>query len=258
MDKIPIALQLYSVREDLKSDLRGTLKAVAEMGYQGVEFAGALEGDPEELKGLLSGLNLACCGWHTPYAAVQDHRLQGTMDFNKALGNSNIIVTSLPGDEYQTRADWLKAAEFFDHLSEKLVPYGFRTGFHNHHTEFSPLDGENPWDTLFSHTDEEVIMQLDIGNAVAGGGDVLDILRRYPGRAVTVHIKPYSKAAGREDMTAGYRPLLGEDDVDWARVFELCETIGGTEWYIVEYESDAYPPLKAVDITLQKLRGMGK
>ena len=263
MSHIPIALQLYSVREDLEKDPSGTLKAVARMGYQGVEFAGPLRGDPGEWKSMLRDLRLACCGWHTPYAAVQDDRLQSTMDFHQALENPFIIIPSLPEELRRTREGWFEAADFFNRLSEKLGQRGFRTGYHNHHVEFAPLDGESPdaedpWDALFSRTAAEVIMQLDIGNAVAGGGDVLDILRRYPGRAVTVHIKPYSTEAGRDDMTAGYRPLVGEDDVDWARVFELCETVGGTEWYIVEYESDAYPPLRAVDITLQKLRAMGK
>jgi sugar phosphate isomerase/epimerase len=203
-------------------------------------------------------LNLACCGWHTPFAAVQDEALAGTMDFHGALGNTRIIIPGLPEELRQSRDDWLEAADFFNRLSESLGARGFSTGYHNHHVEFSPLQGENPWDTLFSHTRKEVIMQLDMGNAAAGGADVLEILRRYPGRALTVHIKPYSTKAGRLDMMAGFRPLVGEDDVPWPQVFELCETVGGTEWYIVEYESDAYPPLKAVDLTLQKLRGMGK
>jgi sugar phosphate isomerase/epimerase len=132
------------------------------------------------------------------------------------------------------------------------------TGYHNHHVEFQPLDGEPPWDTFFGNTVKEVIMQLDTGNAVYGGADPVSILRRYPGRAVTVHLKSYSREAGRTDPRLGFRPLIGDDDIPWAEVFEACETLGGTEWYVVEYESDAYPPLEAVERFLKRLRSMGK
>ena len=119
-------------------------------------------------------------------------------------------------------------------------------------------DGECPWDTLFGNTGQGVIMQLDMGNALRGGADLIDILQRYPGRGGTVHLKPYCVEAGKDDPHAGFRPIIGEDSVPWADIFRICEATGGTEWYIVEYESDAYPPLEAVDRCLQALKAMGK
>ncbi len=101
-------------------------------------------------------------------------------------------------------------------------------------------------------------MQLDTGNAIRGGGDVISILERYPRRAGTVHLKPYSTTAGKDDPRLGFRPVIGDDDTPWEQVFALCETTGGTEWYIVEYESDAYPPLEAVERCLMQLKAMGK
>ena len=93
-------------------------------------------------------------------------------------------------------------------------------------------------------------MQLDTGNALHGGADPVPFLERYPGRAVTVHLKEYSK---------GHRKaLIGEGDVCWEDVFRLCETVGGTEWYIVEQESYAHPPLECVDRCLRALKAMGK
>jgi sugar phosphate isomerase/epimerase len=258
MSKVPIALQLYSVRHDLDKDLRGTLKAVADMGYDGVEFAGAPKHGAEELKALLDEFGLACCGWHTPFNLVQDDTLDDTIAFNKALGNAKVIVPGIPAELRRTRADWEKMAGFFNDLAAKLAPHGMATGYHNHHVEFQPLDGELPWDTFFGNTRKEVIMQLDTGNAIFGGGDVISILERYPGRAVTVHLKPFSKEAGKDDPRLGLRPLIGDDDTPWEQVFKLCETIGGTEWYIVEYESDAYPKLEAVERIVKRLREMGK
>ncbi|MBX3015738.1 MAG: hypothetical protein KF832_29735, partial [Caldilineaceae bacterium] len=102
------------------------------------------------------------------------------------------------------------------------------------------------------------IMQLDNGNALMGGADPTQLIKDYPGRAVTVHLKPYTQVAEPADPEAAFRPLIGQDSVPWAEFFNACETVGGTEWYIVEYESDAYPPLEAVARCLQALRAMGK
>jgi sugar phosphate isomerase/epimerase len=107
-----------------------------------------------------------------------------------------------------------------------------------------------PWDTVFGKTKKEVVMQFDTGNAMLGGGDATVYLARYPGRAATVHVKPFSKAKPNA--------LLGDDELPWPKIFELCETTGGTEWYIVEYESDAYPPLVSVQKTLEVLKKWGK
>jgi sugar phosphate isomerase/epimerase len=258
MARVPIGLELYSVRHELADDVRGTLEAVAEMGYEGVEFAGPPQHEAEELRALLDEFGLACCGWHTPFDMVQDERLDETIAFNQTLGNRYVIVPGVPESLRSSRQDWLKLAAFFNDLADRLAPHDMLTGYHNHHVEFTPMDGELPWDTLFGNTGEGVVMQLDLGNAIFGGADVVSLLERYPGRAVTVHLKPYSKEAGKEDPRKGFRPIIGEDDVPWEEVFRLCETTGGTEWYIVEYESDAFPPLEAVDRCLQGLKAMGK
>ncbi|MER3406038.1 MAG: sugar phosphate isomerase/epimerase [Chloroflexota bacterium] len=258
MARIPIGLQLFSVRHDLERDFHGTLRAVAEIGYEGVEFFGAPTRSAEELRAALHTYRLRCCGWHTPFALVQDDKLEETIAFHRTLGNRYVIVPGIPPQLRTSRADWLKLAAFFAKLASKLEPHGLVTGYHNHHIEFQPLDGEQPWDTFFSHTPPSVVMQLDTGNAAYGGADVVDILRRYPGRARTIHLKPYSRTAGKDDPRHGFRPVIGEDALPWPEIFQLCETAGGTEWYIVEYESDAFPPLEAVRRCLSALKAMGK
>ena len=261
MATIPIGLELYSVREAFAGDPPGTLKAVAQMGYTGVEFAGPAVASGGELKAMLDDAGLVCCGWHTPWAAVQEDRLEETIALNAAVGNRYVIIPGIPRQLTAGREDWLKLAGFFNDLARKLAPHGMFTGYHNHHTEFQELDGEQPWDTFIGNTDKGVVMQLDLGNAARGGADVVAVLRRYPGRARSVHLKPSSFAAARaagDDAHAGYRPVIGEDDLPWEEIFRLCETAGGTEWYVVEYESDAYPPLEAVERCLKALRSMGK
>ena len=124
------------------------------------------------------------------------------------------------------------------------------TGYHNHKVEFTPVEGEIPWDLFYSNTNPRVVHQIDIGNAIEGGGSPGYFLTRYPGRSLTVHLKEYS--------TTNDKALIGEGDTKWDEVFHLFETIGGTEWYIVEQESYAYPPLECVDRCLKSLREMGK
>jgi sugar phosphate isomerase/epimerase len=125
-----------------------------------------------------------------------------------------------------------------------------RVGYHNHSIEFKPLDGEMPWDTFFGNTPREVIMQVDVGNALDAGADPVAFMRKYPGRAATIHVKEYSKA--------NPKAYVGEGDVKWKEVFDLLEKSGGTEWYIVEYEVEGVPPVEGVRRCLENLRKMGK
>ena len=258
----PIALQLYSVRQEFSADMPGTLAAVARMGYSAVEFAGPPQHSAAALKTELNELGLACCGWHVPFNLVQDDELNTTIAFHHALGNDKLIIPGIPEELRQSRDDWLKLAEFTNRLAARLAAEGMRTGYHNHFHEFLPLDDETPWDTFFGNTDPSVIMQFDTGNAIFGGAEPVNIIRSYPGRAVTVHLKPFTKrlhdGADHNYPHAAFDPIIGEDDTDWPALFEACELVGGTEWYIVEYESDAYPPLEAVERCLRALRGMGK
>jgi sugar phosphate isomerase/epimerase len=114
------------------------------------------------------------------------------------------------------------------------------------------MEGELPWDLFFGNTKPEVIMQFDTGNALHGGGEALPFLQRYPGRAVTVHLKDYD--AERQS----FDPAVGDGSVPFREIFEVCESTGGTRWYIVEYEADAYAPLEGVEVCLRNLKAMGK
>lgn len=248
--RIPIALQLYSIRHDCERDLPGTLEAVAKMGYEGVEFAGYYGRSAKELRSMLDDLGLDVAGTHIGLDTLLGDDLAETVEFNRVLGNRFLIVPGLAEERRNSRQAWLETAKLFDEVAANLAEEGMVTGYHNHFIEFAPMDGELPWDTFFSNTRQDVVMQVDIGNALHGGGDPIPYIERYPGRAITVHLKEYS--------ATNPKAVLGEGDVDWAKVFKLCETAGGTECYIVEQESYAYPPLECVDRCLQALKAMGK
>ncbi|MBV9850894.1 MAG: sugar phosphate isomerase/epimerase [Armatimonadetes bacterium] len=250
MPNIPIGLQLYSVREDCARDLPGVLAAVARMGYAGVEFAGYHGRTAPELRALLDDNDLVCCGTHTALNTILGDELERTAEFNQTLENKFLIVPGLARERTESRAAWLETARLFDEAAGRAAAHGMRVGYHNHSEEFRLLDGEMPWDTFFGHTRPEVVMQVDTGNMMHGGADAAPFLERYPGRALTVHLKEYS--------ATDPKALIGDGDVDWPEIFRLCESTGGTQWYIVEQESYAYPPLECVDRCLQNLRRMGK
>jgi len=250
MSRIPIALQLYSVRHEMEKSVPATLEAVAEMGYEGVEFAGYFGYSAEDLRVLLDKVGLRCAGTHTRLDTLAPENLAETVRYNRALGNKYLIVPSLPKEASASRQAWLGTARLFSDFAERVAPEGMMVGYHNHFVEFQPLDGELPMDTFFGNTRKDVVMQLDLGNAIHGGGDPLSFLIKYPQRSQTIHLKEYA---------SGYdKALIGEGEVDWAQTFRLCEEQGVTEWYIVEQESYAFPPLECVRRCLENLRAMGK
>jgi sugar phosphate isomerase/epimerase len=246
--KIPIGLQLYSVRQDCAKDLAAVIEAVAKMGYQGVEFAGYHGKSASELAAMLKANGVVCCGTHTGLNTLLDDQFEKTVEFNKAIGNPNLIVPGLPHDRVATRQAVLDTAKLFNELAAKAKPLGMRIGYHAHGGDFKKFDGETVWDLLFSNTSQDFVMQMDVGNCLGGGGDPYVTLKRYPGRSLTVHLKEHGKKG----------VPVGEGDVKWDEVFQICESVGGTEWYVVEQESYNASPLESVNRCLQNLRKMGK
>jgi sugar phosphate isomerase/epimerase len=244
--KIPVGLQLYSVRKDAEKDLPGVLKAVKAMGYEGVEFAGYYNHKAPDIRKMLDDNGLVCCGTHTQYDTLKPDKFDETIAFNRTLGNKYIIVPWLDPNTNTTKDQWIKLAKEFTDLSVKLKPHGMRIGYHAHGGDFKKVDGQTYWDILFGNARKDVIMQIDTGNSSDGGGDPIACLRNYPGQAVTVHLKEYS--------AKNKNAILGEGDLDWKTIFSICETTGGTEWYIIEEEKDIYPPMKAVEMCLKNYK----
>lgn len=243
--KIPVGLQLYSIRNLCEKDTAGMLKAVSQIGYKGVEFAGYYGHSAKELRKMLDDNDLAACGTHTPYESVLGDKLKETIEFNHTIGNRFLIV---PWMECKTKQEWLDKALLFNSLSVKLKPERMFIGYHAHAHDFQKFEGETAWDLFFGHTRPEVIMQLDTSNCCDGGADPVAVLKKYPGRARSIHIK----ASG-----GGPDAVIGEDKVDWKDVFAFCEGSGKTEWYVLEHESGT-DPLNAVKRSFEALKKMGK
>ena len=244
--KIPVGLQLYSLREQCKTDLPGMLVAVSKIGYRGVEFAGYHGRSAKELRQMLDDNGIIACGTHTPYDSVQGDKLKETVEFNLIIGNKFLIVPWM--NETTSKQEWLDRAKLFNDIARKIKPEGLWIGYHAHAHDFKQIDGVSAWDLFFGNTKREVIMQLDTSNCSEGGADPVAVLKKYPGRARTIHIK----ANG-----GGPEAVIGEDKVNWKAVFAFCEGKGKTQWYVVEHESGK-DPLDAVKRSYEALRTMGK
>jgi len=249
--KIPVALELWSVRDSCRKDLPGVLQAVAEMGFDGIEFAHSYYGhDAESIRKLLDQTGLKSCGMHTSLPHLQGQALQETIRIHKLLGTPYLIVASLPRKRLRSRQALLETAQWFNDLSEQLKEHGMKIGYHCHAGDFVSVDGSTPWELLGEHTHSDVILQLDVGNCISGGGDPYALLRKFSGRTLSIHLKEHGGPAGA---------VFGEGRVNWDKVFHLCETVGGTQWYIIEEESRKGPEaLEAVRRALKNFRKMGK
>jgi len=244
--RIPIALQLYTIGGDLRRDMAGSLAAVAKLGYKGVEFAGFNNVAAADIRKMLDDNGLKCVGCHTGLNTLQGDEFNRTVEFNKVIGNPYLVVPSLAGNLTASRKTIEETADVFNGLAATLKPLGMRTGFHCHPGEFRDVEGANVWDIFFTRANRDVIMQCDLGHMGTARADQVAYLSKYPGRAATVHVKPANAA-----------PLLGDaaDTNKWPEIFKACESVGGTEWYIIEYDGGS---MDKVVRTMDVLRGWGK
>jgi sugar phosphate isomerase/epimerase len=248
---LPVGVQLYSVRTDCAKDLPGTIKAVAKMGYQGVEFAGYYNYKAPDLRKMLDDNGLKCCGTHTAMDTLSEANLAATIEFNRTLGNKYLIVPYLAPEGPNPRDEWLKIADRFNAIAEKVKPHDMLVGYHAHAHDFESLNGQTAWDILLARTRPDVIMQLDTSNAASARVDPVAYLKQGIDRAVTIHIKEFS--------ATNKNALMGEGDVKFPEIFALCENSGKTEWYIIEEEDKTNnPPMTVIDLCLKnykRLRG---
>jgi sugar phosphate isomerase/epimerase len=243
--KIPVGLELYSVRNECQADFPGTLAAVSKIGFKAVEFAGYWGRSAKEVKKMLDDNGLITCSTHTQYADLQPDKLDATIEFNQIIGNKILIC---PWMTAKSKDEWLAKAREFNALADKLKSHGMWTGYHAHAHDFEKFEGETAWDIFFGNTKPEVIMQLDTANCREGGAEPVEVLKKYPGRARSIHIKPFGN---------GPEAIIGEDTINWPAVFDYCETQGHTKWYVVEHETSK-TPLETIRKTYAVLKQLGK
>jgi sugar phosphate isomerase/epimerase len=249
--RIPVGLELYSVRDQLKQDLPSTLRDVARLGYECVEFfAPYFDWTIEYAKGvrkLLDDLNVRCFSTHNSARSFAPENIDHAVELNQIIGSKFVIMAS--AGEVKGIDGWKAVAETLNRTAERLKPLGLRTGFHNHQTEFTPLEGRRPIEVLAANTGKDVVLQLDVGTCLQAEADPVKWIQANPGRITSMHCKDWSP-----DSDKGYAVLFGEGAAPWKKIFQAAEKTGGIQYYLVEQEGSAFPPMETAKRCLESFR----
>jgi len=151
---IPIGLELYSVREQLKQDLMGTVRGVAKMGYEDVEFYSPYfewtAAYAKDVRKLLDDLGIRCLSTHNGSEYFSADKLPHAIELNQILGSKFVVMAS--AGRVENLDGWKGVADKLNQAEEKLKPLGLHAGFHNHLAEFKPMGGKRPMDVLAANT----------------------------------------------------------------------------------------------------------
>ena len=250
---IPVGLELYSVRNALKDDPMGTVRAVAQMGYQCVEFYAPYydwtESQTKQMKKLLDDLGIRCYSTHNSSSYFTPENLKRARDMNLILGSKYVVMSSSqpkPGLD-----GWKDVAETLNSAADQLESAGLKTGYHNHEREFTPVEGKRPIEILAKNTKPSVMLQLDVGTCLEAGSDPVAWIRANPGRIRSIHCKDWSPESGK-----GYTVLFGEGTADWKNIFAAAESTGGVEYYLVEQEGSRLSQFDTAKKCLETFRSM--
>lgn len=264
-------LQLYSVRDDMTKDPKGSLARLAKMGYVYVEHANYVNQKfygfaPQEFRKMLDDLGLVMISGHTVMG--KQHWDESKKDFSDSwkklvddaavLGQKWVVSPSMDDSMRKKYDDFMKYMDVFNKSGELCNKSGMKFGYHNHAFEFSEqLNGQKLFDIMMKALDPKLVaMQLDIGNLYNGGAVALDVMNQYPGRFEIIHVKDEIPAKEGEEKYES--TILGEGIVNARQVVDLARDKGGTICYIIEQESyQGLTPMECVEKDLQIMKKWG-
>ena len=268
-----VGVQLYSIREDMRKDPQGTLNALAEMGYKYVEHANYIGRkfygwEAKEFKKRLDDLGIKMPSGHTVMG--KPHWDDAKNDFTDlwkytvedaaVMGQELVISPSIDMGIRKDKNLLLKYMDIFNKSGELCQKSGMRFGYHNHDFVFSEkLEGELLYDIMLNNTDPTLVaQQLDIGNMINGGGVPAEVMKKFPGRFVSMHVKDeVPSSAGHEKFES---TVLGKGSgqIDVQALVKLGDKEGGTKHFIIEQESyQGLQPLDCMKQNIAIMRGWG-
>jgi len=246
---IPVGLELYSVREDLKKDPTGTVQGVGKLGYECVEFYAPYYewtlDNAKEVRKQLDGLGVKCYSTHNSRQTFTPEAINKAIELNQALG-ARYVVMSHPGD-VKDLDGWKRVSELLNTANATLSSHGLHAGYHNHELEWKLVEGQKPIELIAENTDKSIMLQLDVGTCLATGNDPVAWVEKNPGRIHSMHLKEWSPEKG-------YHLLLGEGVGPWKKLFAAAENQGGIEYYLIEQEGSDYSEMETAERCLATYR----
>ncbi|WP_113674168.1 sugar phosphate isomerase/epimerase family protein [Vallitalea guaymasensis] len=247
MDKIKIALQLYTVREECENDFIGTLEKVADLGYEGVELAGVHGLSAEQLKEELDRLNLKVVGSHIGLDQLEKD-LDKIIDYNKTIDNSIIVC---PYAKWESKEGLDELACKLNAISDKLNSAGLQLLYHNHSHEFEKIDDSYGLDLLYNLTKKSnMLMELDTHWVRRADKDVIDYMNQNKDILKLVHIKDMKEIHGEKTFAA-----IGEGIMDIPAIIDKAVELG-CSWVIVENDQPEPNGIENVTVSINNLKKM--
>lgn len=244
VSQIPVSLQLWSVRDHIKTDFAGTVAALAKFGYHGVETAGYGNLDAKGAAEAIQTAGLLCSGMHVSIDALRSspHTIIGDA---LLLGSKHVIVPYFPKALLTTATACAALGEELAALGRCLAAYGIQLHYHNHDFELAQIEGRTVFERILdAAAPTHLLCQADVYWVKVGGDDPGSFLRRLGQRIRLVHLKDEKE--------------LGTGPVDFPSVFAAMDSVGGYEWQIIEVEKYNHDPLESARLSLETLKSWGR
>ena len=249
MSSLPIAIQVYSIREDASADLYATLKKIKEMGYDGVEFAGLYGNAPATIKAWCNELGLVPISAHVPFVDMLKDPM-GVLSQYAEIGCKYVVVPYLIPEHRPEHANFAYVVEYIAILGKAAKKLGMTLLYHNHEFEFLKIEGKYALDHLYDTVPAELLQtELDTCWVNVGGEDPASYVRKYTGRAPIVHLKDFAgeksgdmyeligieKKAPQRPSNFEFRPV-GKGCQNFPAILDAAKA-AGAEWVVVEQDA---------------------
>jgi sugar phosphate isomerase/epimerase len=257
--KHPIGLELYSVRGELARDLPNTLKTVAKLGYEVVEFYSPyFKWTPaytKDVRAQMDDLGLRCYSTHNGFESfTPGENMAHAIELNQILGTRYVVLASAPGGTKGVEG-WKNLCEKLTAAVEQLKPHGLSAGYHNHQAEWAKLEnGQRILEVIAANTPKEFVLQLDVGTCEEAGADPVAWVKANPGRIRVMHLKDWAPGSGAEQK--GYRVLFNEGVTPWKELIAAAESVGGIEYFLIEQEGSRFSEFETAKRCLENWKAM--
>ena len=266
-EKVPLGIQLWTVKDEAAKDLEGTLRKVYAAGFREIEFAGYYDKAPADLAKFMKDIGFSLVSMHANATAISKTGDQILADA-KTLGLKYVVCSSpgvtpekekLPWEERMKSVDlndWKWNADLFNKFGKQVSDAGMTFAYHNHSAEFKKFGDQTAFDWLFANTDaKHVKIELDIGWVVVAQQDPIALLNQYKGRVIALHVKDVAKRESADKEPASV--ALGEGVVDWKKVLTTAKGNGVKAFFYEQEAPYTRPVLDSVKISGDYLKKLG-